>query len=125
MSSSKWLIMTASLFLVFHPEVSFPTRSASPASSPRDRLHVSNAGGTTIVEAMAASTRKLGGFRKLKDVGAELQNQTYRKYFSKNISVHMVTTLDGAAKVCAALKKSKLIGLDCEGVNLSRQTLPV
>jgi hypothetical protein len=109
------MFMTAGLFLGFHPKVSYPTKSAVPASSPLDGLRGA--------DTRTASINKLGGMRKLKEVGDELQNQTYRKYFSKNISVHMVTTLDGAAKVCEALKKSKLIGLDCEGVNLSRHIL--
>ncbi len=79
--------------------------------------------GMHVSDTADKSNRRSCGLRTLKEVGAELQNQTYRKYFAKNISVHMVTTLDGAVKVCAALKKSKLIGLDCEGVNLSRHTI--
>ena len=114
MSARFQMIMATSLFLLFRPELSSPTESASPAASPLD---------VSDTASVRARISKLSGLRKLKEVGEELQNQTYRKYFSKNISVHMVTTLDGATKVRAALKKSNLIGLDCEGVNLSRHTL--
>ena len=44
-----------------------------------------------------------------------------RNKLSRNISVHVVTTLDGAKMTKDALRRSKMIGVDCEGVNLSRQ----
>jgi hypothetical protein len=51
----------------------------------------------------------------------DLCNYTSGREYSKNISVQLVTTMDDAHAIRDELRGSRMIGIDCEGVNLSRQ----
>lgn len=52
----------------------------------------------------------------------ESLNSTYIRVFSENIVVQCITTMDGAKDVREKLRSSRMIGVDCEGANLSRHT---